>query len=54
MSAMAVEAAVAPVSPTTTRKASTGEAKEKEKRYKCQFCNRMCSAAQAFALWNIS
>ncbi|KJX95523.1 C2H2 finger domain protein [Zymoseptoria brevis] len=33
--------------PTTAnRKASTGEAKEKEKRYKCQFCNRAFSRSE--------
>jgi hypothetical protein len=42
-----VQSAVDPTSPTmTNRKASTGEAKEKEKRYKCQFCNRAFSRSE--------
>lgn len=34
-----------PVSPSSNRKASAPE-KEKEKRYKCQFCNRAFSRSE--------
>lgn len=38
----------AQASPTNGRKASTtgGEEKQKEKRYKCQFCNRAFSRSE--------
>lgn len=47
MSAVASQTMPAAVSPPASRKASTsGEAKEKEKRYKCQFCNRAFSRSE--------
>lgn len=42
----AVAGAAPPASPANVRKASGGIEKEKEKRYKCQFCNRAFSRSE--------
>ncbi|EME48170.1 hypothetical protein DOTSEDRAFT_69945 [Dothistroma septosporum NZE10] len=41
-----IQPTAAPTSPTTRKASTTGEAKEKEKRYKCQFCARAFSRSE--------